>query len=44
MMNALTITMSGEAFKHKFYHYRLVYSGWTSVRLKGEGFNLARRK
>lgn len=39
-MNKLNITLGGEAFKHKLYHYRLVYSGWTyaQVTLGGESF------
>ncbi len=38
--NELKITLSGEVFKHKLYHYRLVYSGWTyaQVVLGGESF------
>ena len=39
-MNKLQITLAGEAFSHKVYHYRLVYSGWTYVQviLGGESF------
>jgi hypothetical protein len=39
-MNKLNITLNGNAFKHKVYHYRLVYSGWTYVQvvLGGESF------
>ncbi len=39
-MNKLNITLAGEAFKHKLYHYRLVFSGWTYVQvcLGGESF------
>jgi len=39
-MNKLNITLSGHEFKHKLYHYRLVYSGWTYVQvtLGGESF------
>jgi len=39
-MNTLNITLSGDEFKHKLYHYRLVYSGWTYVQvtLGGESF------
>ena len=39
-MNKLNITLSGNEFKHKVYHYRLVYSGWTYVQviLGGESF------
>jgi hypothetical protein len=38
--NELKITIDGEVFKHKLYHYRLVYSGWTyaQVVLGGESF------
>jgi hypothetical protein len=38
--NELNITLSGTAFKHKLYHYRLVFSGWTYVEviLGGESF------
>jgi len=38
--NELKITIRGEEFKHKLYHYRLVYSGWTyaQVVLGGESF------
>ena len=38
--NKLLITIGGEAFKHKLYHYRLVFSGWTYVQviLGGESF------
>jgi hypothetical protein len=31
-MNTLNMTLAGNAFPHKLYHYRLVYSGWTYVR------------
>jgi len=39
-MNKLNITLDGNEFKHKLYHYRLVYSGWTYVQitLGGESF------
>jgi len=39
-MNKLNITLNGDEFKHKVYHYRLVYSGWTYVQviLGGESF------
>lgn len=39
-MNTLNITLAGDKFEHKFYHYRLVYSGWTYVQvcLGGESF------
>ena len=39
-MNKLNITLAGERFEHKLYHYRLVYSGWTYVQvcLGGESF------
>ena len=39
-MNKLNITLAGEAFSHKVYHYRLVYSGWTYIQviLGGESF------
>jgi Mu transposase, C-terminal domain len=39
-MNTLKITLNGNEFKHKLYHYRLVYSGWTYVQvtLGGESF------
>lgn len=39
-MNKLNITLAGVKFKHKLYHYRLVYSGWTYVQvcLGGESF------
>lgn len=38
--NKLNISIAGSAFKHKLYHYRLVYSGWTYVQviLGGESF------
>lgn len=38
--NELNVTIAGEIFKHKLYHYRLVYSGWTYVQvvLGGESF------
>jgi hypothetical protein len=38
--NQLNITLGGAPFKHKLYHYRLVYSGWTYVQviLGGESF------
>ncbi len=32
-MNKLNITLNGNEFKHKVYHYRLVYSGWTYVKV-----------
>ena len=39
-MNKLNITLEGNKFEHKLYHYRLVYSGWTYVQvcLGGESF------
>lgn len=39
-MNKLEITINGEAFKHKLYHYRLTFSGWTyaQVIFGGESF------
>ena len=39
-MNKLKITLTGEDFAHKVYHYRLVYSGWTYIQviLGGESF------
>jgi len=39
-MSKLNITIAGHKFKHKLYHYRLVYSGWTYVQvvLGGESF------
>lgn len=39
-MNELNITLAGEEFNHKLYHYRLVFSGWTyaQVILGGESF------
>lgn len=39
-MNKLNITLNDNEFKHKVYHYRLVYSGWTYVQviLGGESF------
>lgn len=39
-MNKLNITLAGETFAHKVYHYRLVYSGWTYIQviLGGESF------
>lgn len=39
-MNELKITLSDEEFKHKLYHYRLVFSGWTYAQavLGGESF------
>lgn len=39
-MNKLNITLNGHEFKHKVYHYRLVFSGWTYVQviLGGESF------
>ncbi len=39
-MNKLNISIASEPFKHKLYHYRLVYSGWTYVQvvLGGESF------
>jgi hypothetical protein len=38
--NELNITLNGNAFNHKLYHYRLVFSGWTYVEviLGGESF------
>ncbi len=39
-MNKLNISIASKSFKHKLYHYRLVYSGWTYVQvvLGGESF------
>jgi hypothetical protein len=39
-MNKLNITLAGNKFEHKLYHYRLVFSGWTYVQvcLGGESF------
>ena len=39
-MNKLSITLAGNKFEHKLYHYRLVYSGWTYIQvcLGGESF------
>jgi len=39
-MNKLNITILGVEFKHKLFHYRLTYSGWTYVQviLGGESF------
>jgi hypothetical protein len=39
-MNELNILIDGNAFKHKVYHFRLVYSGWTYVQVVfgGESF------
>jgi len=39
-MNTLNITLGGAEFKHKLFHYRLVYSGWTYVQVTwgGESF------
>ena len=39
-MNKLEITLNGEHFKHKLFHYKLVYCGWTYVQvvLSGESF------
>lgn len=39
-VNQLNITIAGEHFAHKLYHYRLVFSGWTYVQviLGGESF------
>ena len=39
-VNQLNITIAGELFAHKLYHYRLVFSGWTYVQviLGGESF------
>lgn len=39
-MNKLEITLNGEHFKHKLFHYKLVFSGWTYVQvvLGGESF------
>jgi hypothetical protein len=36
----LRITLAGQPFDHKLYHYRLVFSGWTYVQviLGGESF------
>ena len=38
--NKLLITLDGYEFKHKLYHYRLVFSDWTYVQviLGGESF------
>lgn len=39
-MNSLNITLAGAEFKHKLFHYRLTFSGWTYVQvvLGGESF------
>lgn len=39
-MNKLEISIAGELFAHKLYHFRLVFSGWTyaQVVLGGESF------
>lgn len=39
-MNKLNITIAGEHFPHKLYHYKLVFSGWSyaQVVLGGESF------
>ncbi len=39
-VNQLNITIAGEPFAHKLYHYRLVFSGWTYVQviMGGESF------
>ena len=29
----ITIAIAGEVFKHRFYHYRLAYSGWCYVKV-----------
>lgn len=36
----ITITIAGEALRHRLYHYRLAYSGWSYVKviLGGESF------
>ena len=39
--DALGVTIAGEAFPHRLYHFRLVYSGWEHARviLGGESFS-----
>jgi hypothetical protein len=39
-MNKLEITIAGELFKHKLFHYRLIFSSWTyaQVVFGGESF------
>jgi hypothetical protein len=39
-MNKLEITIAGEWFKHKLFHYRLIFSSWTYVQVVfgGESF------
>lgn len=39
-MNKLDITINGEIFEHKLFHYKLVFSGWTYVQVVfgGESF------
>lgn len=39
-MNALDITIAGELFKHKLFHYRLIFSSWTYAQIVfgGESF------
>lgn len=39
-VNKLNITIAGNVFNHKLYHYRLVFSGWTYVQVifGGESF------
>jgi hypothetical protein len=38
--DAIGVTIAGEAFPHRLYHFRLVYSGWEHARviLGGESF------
>ncbi|MCI2282369.1 IS21 family transposase [Colwellia sp. MSW7] len=39
-MNKLNISIAGEAFEHKLFHYKLVFSGWSyaQVVFSGESF------
>lgn len=39
-MNKLEISIAGQVFSHKLFHYKLVFSGWTYVQLVfcGESF------
>ncbi|WP_070375682.1 IS21 family transposase [Colwellia sp. PAMC 20917] len=39
-MNKLEISIAGQAFSHKLFHYKLVFSGWTYAQLVfgGESF------
>lgn len=40
ILKTVQISIAGDPFKHRLYHYRLVYSGWTYVQvvLGGESF------